>query len=356
MDGMAELVPVLPAHRLDEAALAGYLRGRLSGFDGLLQIRQFQGGQSNPTYHLQTDGGDYVLRKKPPGKLLPRAHEVEREHRVMAALADTDVPVPRMRLLCRDESVLGTPFFVMDHVPGRVFPDRVMREGTPAHRAAVYEDLARVLAALHRVDWRAVGLEGFGRPEGYMQRQVTLWTRQWQAAQLEDVPAMDLLARWLPEHLPPDDAAAACIAHGDYRLGNVLIHPTEPRVVAVLDWELATIGNALADLAYFCLTYHLPGGPDGRSGVAGEELAGTGIPDQQAFVASYCRYADREPPGSRDVFVVFSMFRLASIVAGVWRRGVEGNAADSRATEFRERYRELAEAAWALAQRLPASG
>jgi aminoglycoside phosphotransferase (APT) family kinase protein len=353
---MAELVPVLPAHRIDEPALARYLRGRLPGFESVLEVRQFQGGQSNPTYHLRTDGGDYVLRKKPPGKLLPRAHEVDREHRVMAALANTDVPVPRMRLLCEDESVLGTSFFVMDHVPGRVFPDRVMRECTPEHRAAIYEDLARVLAALHRVDWRAVGLEGFGRPDGYMQRQVALWTRQWQAAQLEDMPAMDLLAQWLPDHLPPDDAAAACIAHGDYRLGNVLIHPTEPRVVAVLDWELSTIGNPLADLAYFCLTYHLPGGPDGRSGVAGEDLTCTGLPDQQAFVANYSRYADREPPESLDTFIVFSMFRLASIVAGVWRRGVEGNAADSRATEFRERYRELAQAAWALVQQMPASG
>ncbi len=166
MAGMAELVPVLPAHRFDEAALAKYLRGRLPGFDGQLEIRQFQGGQSNPTFHLRTAGAEYVLRKKPPGKLLPRAHEVEREHRVMAALADTDVPVPRMRLLCDDQAVLGTPFFVMDHVAGRVFPDRVMREETPAHRAAVYEDLARVLAALHSVDWRAVGLDGFRSARG----------------------------------------------------------------------------------------------------------------------------------------------------------------------------------------------
>jgi aminoglycoside phosphotransferase (APT) family kinase protein len=356
MEGTAELIPVLPAHRFDEAALARYLRGRLPGFDGLLQIRQFQGGQSNPTFHLRTTSADYVLRKKPPGKLLPRAHEVEREHRVMAALADTEVPVPRMRLMCQDESVLGTAFFVMDHVPGRVFPDRVMRAGTPAHRAAVYEDLARVLAALHRVDWRAVGLDGLGRPDGYMQRQVALWTRQWQAARLEEMPAMDLLAQWLPMHLPPDDAPA-CIAHGDYRLGNVLIHPTAPRVVAVLDWELATIGNPLADLGYFCLTYHMPPGPGTRSGVAGENLAGTGIPDQKAFVASYCRHAGREAPESLDAFVVFSMFRLASITAGVWRRGVEGNAADSRAgtAEYRERYRDMAKAAWELAQRLPAS-
>jgi aminoglycoside phosphotransferase (APT) family kinase protein len=355
MKGMAELIPVLPAHRFDETVLARYLSGRLPGFDGQLEVRQFQGGQSNPTFHLQTAGGEYVLRKKPPGKLLPRAHEVEREHRVMAALADTGVPVPRMRLLCQDETVLGTPFFVMDHVAGRVFPDRVMREGTPEHRAAVYEDLARVLAALHGVDWRAAGLEGFGKPDGYMQRQVALWTRQWQAARMEDMPAMDLLATWLPEHLPSNDPPS-CIAHGDYRLGNVLLHPTEPRVVAVLDWELATIGNPLADLGYFCVTYHVPPGPGGLSGVSGENLSGTGIPSQHGFLESYSRYAGLETPESLDVFVVFSMFRLASITAGVWRRGVEGNAADARAgtTEYRERYRVMADAAWTLARRLTA--
>src|SRR5579875_2323259 len=352
MDGMAELVPVLPAHQFDEAALQRYLDARLPGFDTGMEVRQFQGGQSNPTFHLRTAAGEYVLRKKPPGTLLPRAHEVEREYRVMAALADTDVPVPRMRLLCEDESVIGTTFFVMDYVPGRIFPDRVLRECTPEHRAAIYEDLACVLAALHRVDWRAVGLEGFGKPDGYMQRQVALWTRQWQAARVEDMPAMDMLAGWLPEHLPTDDEPP-CIAHGDYRLGNVLIHPTEPRVVAVLDWELATTGHPLADLAYACLTYHLP--PDdagGRSGVAGEDLAGTGIPDQDAFVASYCRHVGREVPESLDVFVVFSMFRLASIAAGVYRRGIAGNAADSRAATFRERYRELAQMAWTLAQEM----
>ncbi|HEY7050976.1 MAG TPA: phosphotransferase [Mycobacterium sp.] len=350
MEGAAELVDVLPAHRFDEAALARYLCGRLPGFESALQVRQFQGGQSNPTYHLRTDDGEYVLRKKPPGKLLPRAHEVAREHRVMSALADTDVPVPAMRLLCEDESVIGTTFFVMDYVAGRIFPDRVMREGSAQHRAAVYEDLARVLAALHRVDWRAVGLEGFGKPDGYMQRQVALWTRQWQAAQVEEMPEMDLLAQWLPQHLPPDDEPA-CIAHGDYRLGNVLIHPTEPRVVSVLDWELATIGHPLADLGYTCLTYHLrPDELSGRSGVAGENLADTGIPDQDAFVASYCGHVGRDVPESLDVYVIFSMFRLASITAGVYRRGLDGNAADARAATFRDRYRGLAETGWELAR------
>jgi aminoglycoside phosphotransferase (APT) family kinase protein len=351
VDGVADLVPVLAAHRFDEAALVDYLRGRLPGFDGDVHIRQFQGGQSNPTFHLQTGDGEYVLRKKPPGKLLPRAHEVEREHRVMAALADADVPVPPMRLLCEDESVIGTPFFVMDYVPGRVFADPALRACSPADRAAIYDDLARVLAALHRVDWRAVGLDGFGKPDGYMQRQVALWTRQWEAARVEDMPAMDLLAQWLSQHLPPDDEPA-CIAHGDYRLGNVLLHPTEARIVAVLDWELSTIGHPLADLGYNCLTYHLPGDFAGTSGVAGEDLTGTGIPNEQAFVAAYCGYAGRAVPESLDVFVVFSMFRLASIGAGVYRRGLDGNAADPRASTFRERYRDLAQIAWTRAQEM----
>jgi aminoglycoside phosphotransferase (APT) family kinase protein len=349
--GVPELVPVLPAHRFDERALANYLRARVPGFDEPVEIRQFQGGQSNPTYHLHTSAGDYVLRKKPPGKLLPRAHAVDREHRIMAALADSEVPVPEMRVLCDDESVLGTAFFVMDYVPGRIFPDRVMRDGSAAERAAVYEDLARVLAALHRVDWRAAGLEGFGKPDHYMERQVALWTRQWEAAKVEEMPAMDQLAQWLPRNLPSDNEPA-CIAHGDYRLGNVLIHPTEPRVVSVLDWELSTIGHPLADLGYTCLTYHFPGGAGGVTGVVGEDLTGTGIPDQETFVASYCRHAGRQVPESLDVFVVFSMFRLASIGAGVWRRGLDGNAADARAgtTEFRDRYRAIAELAWSLAQ------
>jgi aminoglycoside phosphotransferase (APT) family kinase protein len=340
-------VPVLQAHRFDEAELARYLRGRLPGADGRLQVRQFQGGQSNPTFHLQTGEAEYVLRKKPPGRLLPRAHEVAREHRVMAALADSEVPVPRMWLFCEDESVIGTEFFVMDYVPGRIFPDRVMPDCTPQHRAEVYDDLARVLAALHKVDWRAVGLEGYGKPEGYMQRQVALWTRQWEAAKVEEMPAMDELARWLPQNLPSDDEPA-CIAHGDFRLGNVVIHPTEPRAVAVLDWELSTIGHPLADLGYSLLDV------GGRRGVVGASVDSPGVPDERTFVADYCRYAGRDIPESLDVYVVFQLFRSASIVAGVWRRGLDGNAADSRAggSEFRERYRGLADDGWELAQQL----
>jgi aminoglycoside phosphotransferase (APT) family kinase protein len=348
--GEPELVPVLDRHRFDEAALARHLREHLPGFGGPAEVRQFQGGQSNPTFHIRTEAGEYVLRKKPPGKLLPRAHAVEREYRVLRALAGSGVPVPPVRLLCEDASVIGTAFFVMDHVPGRVFVDRVVTTGTPAERAAVYEDMARVLAALHRVDWRAAGLEGFGRPEGYMARQVALWTRQWEASRVEEMPEMDRLASWLPRHLPEDEEAT--IAHGDFRLGNLIVHPTEPRIVAVLDWELATVGHPLADLGYACLTYHFAPGPDGVSGVLGADLSGTGIPSEAEFVAGYCAHAGRPVPPALDVFVVFSMFRLASIVAGVWRRALDGNAADPRAIGYRDRYREMAERAWALARRI----
>jgi aminoglycoside phosphotransferase (APT) family kinase protein len=350
-DGTPELVPVLDNHRFDEAALARYLAGRLPSFDGTgLVVRQFQGGQSNPTFHLETPSGTHVLRKKPPGKLLPSAHAVEREFRVMGALAGSGVPVPAMRLLCEDASVIGTPFFVMDHVPGRIFADRVMRAGTPAERRAVYDDLARVLAALHAIDWRAAGLGDFGKAEGYMERQVGRWTRQWHAAKVEEMPEMDRVAAWLAARTRMEEETA--IAHGDYRLGNVIIHPTEPRIVAVLDWELATLGHPLADLAYACLTYHLPPGPSGLTGVLGTEYEPLGIPTETEFVAAYSREAGRPVPPDLDVFLVFSMFRLASIVAGVWRRALDGNAADPRAIGYRERYRAMAEAAWAIAERV----
>ncbi|KAA2214052.1 phosphotransferase [Teichococcus oryzae] len=347
-EGMPVLVPVLDNHRFDEAALARYLAGRLPGFDGgAVEVRQFQGGQSNPTFHLRAGGEEYVLRKKPPGKLLPSAHAVEREFQVMRALAGGDVPVPAARLLCEDASVIGTAFFIMDHVPGRIFPDRVMRSGSAEERGAVYADLARVLAALHRVDWQAAGLGDFGRPGRYMERQVQRWTRQWEAVKVEEMPAMDRTAAWLAAHLPEEEETT--IAHGDYRLGNVILHPHEPRIVAVLDWELATLGHPLADLAYACLTYHMPPGPSGLTGILGAEAELPGIPSEAEFVAAYCRHAGRPVPGGLDVFIVFSMFRLASIVAGVWRRALDGNASDPRAIAYRERYRGMAQRAWDIA-------
>jgi aminoglycoside phosphotransferase (APT) family kinase protein len=336
------LVPVLPNHRFDEAALAGWLEANLPGFVGPLLVRQFQGGQSNPTFHLGAGGAEYVLRKKPPGKLLPSAHAIEREFRVMAALAGSAVPVPRMRLLCSDESVIGTPFYVMDHVPGRVFADRLLTACSAADRAAMYDDMNRVLAALHQVDWRAAGLDGFGRPEGYVRRQIDRWSKQYVGSAVGECPDMDRLIDWLVAHVPERDETA--IAHGDFRLGNLIFHPTDPRVVAVLDWELATIGHPLADLAYCCLAWHLP---TELQGIAGADLPG--LPDEASFVAAYVSRVGRSALPDFRFFLAFSLFRWAAIAAGVYRRALDGNAADAGGLAAGEKFRELAAIGWRVA-------
>ena len=335
--GGAELVPVLPNHRFDEAALLRYL-----GMERCT-IRQFQGGQSNPTFHLQTPDAAFVLRKKPGGALLASAHAIEREYRVMQALGPTGVPVPRMRLLCEDPAVIGTPFFVMDYQPGRISVDRSLPGVDPSHRWAAFADMAATLAKLHAVDPVAIGLGDFGRPTHYVARQIDRWTRQYRACALDPEPAMDRLIGWL-ERQPsvPDETA---IAHGDYRLGNLILHETEPRIVAVLDWELSTLGHPLADLAYCCIPWRLP--PE-QSGLLGLEVPG--LPTEAEFVADYCARARRAVPETLDYFVVFSLFRWAAIVAGVYRRALDGNAADARAASSGERFRGLARRAWAIAE------
>jgi len=342
-DGSPVLVPVLPNHRFDEAALMRYLTGHLPGFAGPCAIRQYQGGQSNPTFHLGTPVGQYVLRKKPPGKLLPSAHAVDREYRILGALRDSEVPVPAVHLLCTDESVIGTAFFVMDYREGRVFADRTLPGTGPADRAAIYDDMGRVLARLHRVDWRAAGLEGFGRPEHYIARQIDRWSKQYAAARVDDVPAMDRLMTWLMAHAPVPDETA--IAHGDYRLGNLIIHPTEPCVVAVLDWELSTLGHPLADLAYSCLAWRLP--PD-LQGIAGLDVPG--LPSEAEYVQNYCSRTGRAEPPDMEFFIAFSLFRWAAIAAGVYRRALDGTAADARAREAGGKFQGLAEAGWRVAQ------
>jgi len=343
--GGPELVAVLPAHRFDEAALARYLRGQLPGAGERIAVRQFQGGQSNPTFHLAAAGCEYVLRKQPPGHLLPSAHAVDREFRVIQALAGTAVPVPRVHLLCRDPGVIGTMFYIMDYVPGRVFLDRRLPGCAPAERRAMYDDMNRVLAALHQVDWRARGLTDFGRPQAYVARQVARWSRQYAACRWEAFPPMERLIEWLPARVPPD--AQASIVHGDYRLGNLLFHPAEPRVVAVLDWELATLGDPLADLAYNLLTARLP---ESSGGVAEAELVALGIPGEAEYAAAYCRRTGRADAPGLEFMIVFAMFRLAAIVAGVYRRALDGNAADARAIERGAAFRDLAQRAWEYAQ------
>lgn len=347
--GAAVLIPVLANHRFDEAALCRHLEAALPGFRGPCRIRQFQGGQSNPTFHLETAGRSYVMRKRPPGTLLASAHAVDREYQVQQALRGTGVPVPEMLLLCRDESVIGTMFFVMGHVDGRVYADRLLPGCTAAERTAMYAHMAQILAELHRLDYRAVGLEGYGRPDGYIARQVARWAKQYVASKLDECPAMDRVIEWLPAHMPALDEVA--IAHGDYRIGNLVFHPTEPRVAAVLDWELSTIGHPTADLAYNCLAYRLPSAGGGPA-TADPDYAALGIPDEARYVASYCAGRGRAAVDDWEFFLVFAMFRLAAILAGVYRRGVDGNAADRGALEAGIRFKLTAECAWDIARRI----
>ena len=342
----AELVPVLPNHRFDEDALARFLSARLAGCDGDLTVRQFQGGQSTPTFHLSFAGQAFVLRKKPPGKLLPGAHAIDREFRVQQALRGSGAPVPEMLLYCEDESVLGQPFYVMSHVEGRIFTDRLLGGCTPDERAAIYDDMNRVLAGLHGLDHRALGLEDFGKPDQYVARQVSRWGRNYQASKVEDHAAMDQVVAWLEANTPTREEVG--LVHGDYRIGNLVIHPTEPRVAAVLDWELATIGHPLADLAYNCLPWRLPQASE--RGFADLPYGELGIPDEADYVARYAERRGRPDVPDWEYFLVFSMFRTAAILFGVYRRALDGNAADARALSVGAIARDIAERAWALAQ------
>lgn len=347
VDDRPELVPVLPAHRFDEAALAVYLRGRLPGFAGPCEIRQYQGGQSNPTFLLTTPGRRYVLRKQPPGQLLPSAHAVDREFTVMNALAKSNVPVPEVHHLCTDKSVIGQMFYVMDHVDGRIFSDPALPGLRPGERSAIYAAMNATLAALHRVDYAAAGLSQFGRGENFMARQIQRWSRQYRACELPHCPAMENLMNWLPQQdFGPDETV---IHHGDFRLGNLVFHPREPRVIAVLDWELATLGHPIADLAYNCLPYHdaRPGATELLPLATGE----SGIPAEADYLRDYARQVGRPRISHWREFIVFQLFRMAAILAGVRARALAGNAADVHALDMSGLYRPLAERAWELACR-----
>ena len=353
--------PVAPQHAFDTERLADYLRGRLEGFDGTLEVEQFKGGQSNPTFRLRTGGRHLVLRRKPPGVLLPSAHAVDREFRVISALAQTEVPVARAHLLCEDTAVIGSAFYLMDCVEGRILWDPTLPDHTPAERAAIFDEMNRVIAALHRVDPVAIGLGDYGKPGHYVARQVDRWTRQYRAAETEPIDAADRLIDWLPRHLPAEgEATPARIVHGDYRLDNVIFHPTEPRILAVLDWELSTLGHPMVDFAYHCMTWRMPGGA-GR-GLAGVDLAALGIPSEQAYLQRYLertaaasgRSGDSVSPAEWAYYLVFNMFRLVGILQGITARALQGNASNSRALEAGKRARPLAEQAWALAQEIDA--
>ncbi len=317
---------VVPAHRFDEAKLAAWMTEAVDGYVPPLRVQQFQGGASNPTFLLTAgDGHRYVLRKKPPGQLLSSAHQVDREYRAMKALAG-HIPVPVMRALCDDPTVIGTSFYVMDYLEGRIFRDAALPDQPPAERAAIYDDLNATLAKLHQVDFEAVGLGDYGRPGNYFERQVARWTRQYRDAESQSIPAMDALIAELPARIPADQSVS--IAHGDYRLENVMYHPTEPRIIAVLDWELSTIGHPLADIGYnaFIWRSHSPG----WGSLDGVDLASSGIPTEAEYVAAYCRRTGRADIYDWAFYMAFGIFRLASISQGVYRRVLAGTAATER--------------------------
>lgn len=316
-------------HRFDEAALRAWMSETLHPVQELT-VRQFRGGQSNPTFWVSDGKAAWVLRKKPPGKLLPSAHQVEREHRVMQALASTDVPVAAVTALCEDSSIIGTPFFLMEHVEGRIFWDVQLPELEPEERGAIYAELARVLAAIHAVDVEAVGLGDYGKHGGYVERQIRRWTQQYERSATRTIASMDELLAWLPENLPASDET--CLAHGDFRLDNLIFHPTEPRCLAVIDWELSTLGHPLADLAYTCMLYDVMLPRVG--GLLGVDFEATGILSEAEFIQRYQSHSGREAIEHFNFYKAFGLFRLAAIAQGVYKRSTQGNASSDNAAMY----------------------
>jgi aminoglycoside phosphotransferase (APT) family kinase protein len=336
--------PVELRHAFDAERLWEWLRPFLSDATQAVPIAQFDSGQSNPTYLIDIGTRNLVLRRKPPGTLLPSAHAVEREFRIMRALAATRVPVPRCLALCEDPSVIGSAFYVMEYVEGRIFRDPTLPTVSAAERGPIYSEMNRVIAELHSLDPNTLGLGDYGRAGNYIERQVQRWTKQYRASQTEDIPAMDRLIEWLPLHIPPGDETR--IVHGDFRLDNVIFDPREPRILAVLDWELSTLGHPLADFAYHCLAWYR--NPDTRQGLSGLDLEALAVPAVHAYLVEYCQRLGREVVASHEweYYIVFNMFRLVGILQGVAARAIQGNASSGQAAVLGSGARPLAEQAW----------
>jgi len=337
--------PVEERHRIDAGALERFLNFKIR------EIEQFKGGQSNPTYRVTAaDGKKYALRRKPPGKLLPSAHAVDREFKVISALHKVGFPVAKPYVLCEDESVIGTAFYLMDCVEGRVLWDQALPGMQKAERAAIWDELNRVISQLHGIDYRAVGLEDFGKPGDYIARQVSRWTKQYQASELEKIEPMDSLIAWLPKNIPAGDETS--IVHGDFRLDNTIFHPTEPRILAVLDWELSTLGHPLADFAYHCMSWHIA--PGKFRGIAGLDLEQLGIPSESQYIKRYCERTNRRniDPSVWDYYMAYNLFRIAAITQGIAKRVVDGTAASEFAREAGSRTRPLAELGWAQVENI----
>lgn len=346
---------VSEALRFDDARLADYLAQHIDEFARPLTIRQFRGGQSNPTYQLTTPNRKYVLRRKPPGKLLPSAHAVDREYRVIAALYPTGFPVAKPYVLCEDESVIGTTFYVMEYVAGRIFWGPLMPDISPQERFAVYDTMNATIAQLHTLDYEKLGLADFGKPGNYIGRQIARWTKQYLASETETIPEMNRLIAWLPKHLPEEERCT--VVHGDFRLDNMILHSTQPEILAVLDWELSTIGDPMADFTYHLMQWQMP--PDISTSGAGSllnvDLASLGIPTMEAYVAMYCRRTGRTGIPNLDYYAAYNFFRLAGILQGIVGRVRDGTAANENAAQSAAAVRPLAERGWYFAERAGAT-
>ena len=333
---------------LDTSKLQGYLENNIPGFSGEIIAEKFPGGQSNPTFKLTAGEQSYVLRRKPPGELLKSAHAVDREYKVISALRDTDVPVAKTYCLCEDEDIIGSMFYVMEYMEGRVFWDSTLPElDSNEQRAAICDEMNRVLAALHNVDVDAVGLADFGKPGNYFERQVGRWTKQYRASETEHSTAMEKLIEWLPANMPADDGLVSLV-HGDYRIDNLMFHPTEPRIIAVLDWELSTLGHPLADLSYQCMAWMLPQGKGGILGLGGVDRASLSIPSDEEYIASYCQRTGRDSIENWNFYLVFCFFRLAAILQGIKKRAEIGTASSAEASSRGSMVAPLAEAGVSL--------
>ena len=346
---MTQLGEVTARHRFDVERLAAHLEQHLPEFRGPLTVQQFQGGQSNPTYLLTTPAGRYVMRSKPGpvAKLLPSAHAIEREFHVMRALASQGIPVPWTLLLVEDEGVIGRAFYVMEHVEGRIFWEQSLPGASVAERTAIYDEMNRIIARLHTVDIERAGLSDYGKTGNYFARQIGRWSRQYRASETAKVDAMNRLIDWLPEHIPASDETT--IVHGDYRMDNLVFHPTEPRIVAILDWELSTLGHPLADFSYHCMSWHIA--PGAFRGIAGLDHAALGIPSEDEYIRCYSERTARGPIDHWNFYLAYNLFRIAAILQGVYKRATEGIASSDNAIKSGENAKALAELGWRYAQR-----
>ncbi|MFO1017296.1 MAG: phosphotransferase family protein [Hyphomonadaceae bacterium] len=339
--------PVEDRHRLDEASLERWLKSNVEGFEGPLTLNQFKGGQSNPTYQLVTPSRKYVLRKKPAGKLLPSAHAVDREYKVISALYPTGFPVAKPYALCTDDSVVGAMFYVMEMVEGRILWNGLLPEMTKDERRQTYLHKIKTLAQLHNTDYAAIGLRDYGKPGNYFARQIDRWTKQYKLSETENIEEMNKLIEWLPQTIPPGERTS--IVHGDYRLDNMVLHASEPRVIAVLDWELSTLGDPLGDFTYYLMNWVMPS--DGRAGLGGKDLAPLGIPTTEEVVELYCAETGRDGIPQLDWYFSYNAFRLAGILQGIAGRVRDGTAASAHAAQMVQRIRPLAQAAYSYAQK-----